>query len=79
MVSVCTDVVNTFCSSERVASLLQGASVATQDSFSRVETWSRALRAAVDKLHSEFPSLEDVAKPFTTGLLQVCPVAMRKC
>jgi midasin len=70
MVSVCTDVIHTFCSSERVASLLQDASVATQDSFSRVETWSKALRAAVDKLHSEFPSLEDVVKPFTTGLLQ---------
>ena len=71
MVAVCTDVVYALCSSERVSSLLQDANVATPASVSRVETWSLALRAAVNKLHSEFPTLADVVKPFTTGLMQV--------
>lgn len=71
MVSVCNDIVVTFCSSERVSNLMQDALTATPTATSRVETWSNALKTAVDKLHAEFPSLEDVVKPFTTGLLQV--------
>ena len=71
MVSVCNDISVTFCSSERVSHLVQDAVTATPTAISRVETWSHALKTAVDKLHAEFPSLEDVVKPFTTGLLQV--------
>ena len=77
MVSVCNDIVVTFCSSERVSNLVQDAVTATSTAISRVETWSHALKTAVDKLHAEFPSLEDV-KPFTTGLLQVSSTQNKK-
>ena len=71
-VSICNDVVHTLCSTERVATLQRDANDATPAALRRVETWSKAVRAAVDRLQSEeFSPLADVVKPFTTGLLQV--------
>ena len=73
MVSVCNDLVHTLCSPERVAGLQRDASAPNPAAVCRVEAWSRAVGAAVDKLHSEeFSPLADVVKPFATGLLQVC-------
>ena len=55
-----------------MTSLLQDATAATPVAVQRIEAWSRALRTAVERLHSEeFSSLSDVVKPFTAGLLQV--------
>ena len=69
LVSVCNDLVNSLCSPSRVVSIRQDAITATSDSLLRVEAWSKAVSAAIDKLNSEeYMSLIDVLHPFSTGL-----------
>ena len=71
LVTVCSDVLHSLCSPQRVASLQSDASSASPAALLRVEAWTRAVTAAVAKLKSEFPLLADVVQPFTVGLQEV--------
>ena len=67
--SVCNDLVHSLCSPHRVKSFCEDTVSATYDSLLRVEAWSRAVSAALEKLNSEqYSSFVDVLCPFSTGL-----------
>lgn len=73
MVSTCNDLIHTLYSPNRVASLLQDASIASSVSQLRVQAWSKAVTAALEKLRSgDLSSFSDVLDPFSVGLQEVC-------
>lgn len=71
LAAVCTDVVKSLCSRDRLEGLLLDASLADPISLFRVSSWGQAMSAAIDKLNTDFTSLPDIVQPFVMGLQKV--------
>lgn len=73
LVHVCTDLMRTVCSPERMESLLTSAGCCGSESVTlqKIISWAKATSAAVNILKEKFTSFSDIVQPFVMALSQV--------
>ena len=69
--SICTELLQTLCSPQRVLTLLHDTNSSSSASLLSVDTWARAVTTALSKLSDGFFSLTDMVQPFSVGLHKV--------